>query len=202
MAEQTEQVKGASFSEQILEAARFNNTELLGEVLERITAASSASQQDPQDPQDPQSAAAAIAKAINESRDALGSTALHIASHRGNYEVLDILLDQTGVEVDPHNRLDGDTPLHLAVRYATEEPEHGAFIVEELVDAGADVTALNNGGLKPVDLVSKTPESDNLLQLLQSAEFALVAEREAAKHDQLVHEEEQDEGPASESESE
>ncbi len=43
-------------------------------------------------------------------------------------ECLDILLDQEGVEVDPINRLEKETPLHLAVRYSRLEPEHGAFI--------------------------------------------------------------------------
>lgn len=57
-------------------------------------------------------------------------------------EVLDTLLDQEGLEVDPIDRLDGDTPLHKAVRFVNglskEEWESGASIVELLIDAGAD----------------------------------------------------------------
>ena len=53
-----------------------------------------------------------------------------------------MLLDQEGVEVDPVDRLEKDTPLHKAVRFvnglAKEEWEAGASIVELLLDAGAD----------------------------------------------------------------
>jgi hypothetical protein len=43
-------------------------------------------------------------------------------------ECLDILLDVEGVEVDPINRMEGNTPLHFAVMYAEEEPEHAIAI--------------------------------------------------------------------------
>ena len=57
-------------------------------------------------------------------------------------EVLDVLLDQEGLEVDPIDRLERDTPLHKAVRFTNQlskaEWGHGAHVVELLVDAGAD----------------------------------------------------------------
>lgn len=57
-------------------------------------------------------------------------------------EVLDSLLDQEGLEVDPVDRLEGDIPLHKAVRFANglAEGEWGAGVelVELLLDAGAD----------------------------------------------------------------
>ena len=57
-------------------------------------------------------------------------------------EVLDTLLDQEGLEVDPIDHLEGDTPLHRAIRYVNElsadEWEDGAAVVELLLDAGAD----------------------------------------------------------------
>ncbi len=57
-------------------------------------------------------------------------------------DVLDTLLDQEGLEVDPVDRLEGDTPLHKAVRFVNElaktEWEAGGSIVELLLDAGAD----------------------------------------------------------------
>ena len=57
-------------------------------------------------------------------------------------DVLDTLLDQEGLEVDPVDRLEGDTPLHKAVRYVNglskEDWAHGASIPELLLDAGAD----------------------------------------------------------------
>jgi ankyrin repeat protein len=67
---------------------------------------------------------------------------LHVAASYGCYEVLDTLLDQEGLEVDPVDRLERDTPLHKAVRFVnglgSEEWEAGASIVELLLDAGAD----------------------------------------------------------------
>ena len=60
----------------------------------------------------------------------------------GADEVLDTLLDQEGLEVDPVDRLEKDTPLHKAVRFinglAKKEWEAGSSIVELLLDAGAD----------------------------------------------------------------
>jgi hypothetical protein len=57
-------------------------------------------------------------------------------------EVLDLLLDQEGLEVDPLDRLEGDTPLHKAVRFVNElsknDWEAGLSVVELLTDAGAD----------------------------------------------------------------
>jgi uncharacterized protein len=57
-------------------------------------------------------------------------------------EVLDHLLDQEGLEVDPIDRMDGDTPLHKAVRFTNNlsksDKEAGASFVELLIDAGAD----------------------------------------------------------------
>jgi hypothetical protein len=57
-------------------------------------------------------------------------------------EVLDLLLDQEGVEIDELNRMEKDTPLHKAVRFASElAPEDwdaGKQVVEILLDAGCD----------------------------------------------------------------
>lgn len=65
-----------------------------------------------------------------------------MAAIYGSYEVLDVLLDQEGLEVDPVDRLEGDTPLHKAVRFTNglskDSWEAGKAIVELLLDAGAD----------------------------------------------------------------
>ena len=56
--------------------------------------------------------------------------------------MLDTLLDQEGLEVDPVDRMEADIPLHKAVRFvnglAEEGWEAGAGLVELLLDAGAD----------------------------------------------------------------
>ena len=57
-------------------------------------------------------------------------------------DVLDLILDQEGVEVDPIDRMEGDTPLHKAVRYVNERAasdwESSASLVDLLLDAGSD----------------------------------------------------------------
>ena len=57
-------------------------------------------------------------------------------------DVLDVLLDQEDLEVDPIDRLDADTPLHKAVRFINEQSksdwENVSSLVELLLDAGAD----------------------------------------------------------------
>jgi ankyrin repeat protein len=89
-----------------------------------------------------QSPATSIAKVLNQSTDGIGNYCLHVAATYGSYEVLDLLLDQEGLEVDPVDRLEGDTPLHKAVRFTNglekQSWEAGKAIVELLLDAGAD----------------------------------------------------------------
>ena len=57
-------------------------------------------------------------------------------------EVLDLLLDQEGLEIDELDRMEKDTPLHKAVRFANEldvkEWDAGRQIVDILLDAGCD----------------------------------------------------------------
>ena len=69
-------------------------------------------------------------------------------------DVLDTMLDQEGLEVDPVDRLERDTPLHKAVRFVNElaktEWEAGGSIVELLLDAGADPRYAVDAYLKTV----------------------------------------------------
>lgn len=167
--------EGASLGEQLIESARRNNLDLLTEIFG----------------QNP----ANLIDLINHSTDPLGNTALHLAAFNGSYEVLDHLLDQEDVEVDPINRQFGDTPLHSAVRYSRTEPEHGAFLVEMLIDAGADPLIKNKDGQKPIDLAD--PSNTELLNVLQGAEFARTAGPIEDTHMEL---DDAEEGSGSESE--
>ncbi|CAI4454480.1 AIS_collapsed_G0018080.mRNA.1.CDS.1 [Saccharomyces cerevisiae] len=134
--------EGASLSEQLLDAARRNNLDFLETVFDSLD-------------NDPEK----IAKLINESKEPLGNTALHLCCKYGSWEVLDKILDQDGeIEIDPQNDVDGDTPLHVTVRYSQEEPEHGTFIARNLIEV--------------VDLVHGD-ELDELIDLLQGAELAI-----------------------------
>ncbi|KAJ9620647.1 hypothetical protein H2203_007856 [Taxawa tesnikishii (nom. ined.)] len=116
--------EGASSRELLLEACRRDNTDLLSEVLSSFPSSD------------------AIAHFLNTATDALGNGALHIAAQYGSYEILDMLLDQEGVEIDGTERREGDTCLHKGVRYINgltkDEWEDGKPIVEILIDAGCD----------------------------------------------------------------
>lgn len=60
-----------------------------------------------------------------------------------------MLLDQEGLEVDPLDRMEKETPLHKAVRFANELPKQewgsGNAMVELLIDAGADTRSVYEG---------------------------------------------------------
>lgn len=151
--------EGASHGEQILEAARRNNTELLLQIKSELN-------------NDQQQ----ISLLINSTREIITNNGpLHLLCQVGNWEFIDIVLDIEGVEIDPKNR-DGQTPLHLAVKYSNEEPEHGYFVVDNLLDAGSDPRIVDEHKLKPINYVTN---NDKLKQLLEGAEYAISLENQA-----------------------
>ncbi|KAL6451538.1 hypothetical protein SBY92_002881 [Candida maltosa Xu316] len=166
--------EGASYSEQILESARRNNTELLLTIKVELNNDNNK-----------------LSELINSTHEVItNNTPLHIACQLGNWEFIDIVLDIEGVEIDPQNR-DGDTPLHLAVKYANnDEPDHGYFIVDNLLDAGSDPRIKDKYNLKPKDYVNK--DHEKLLELLESAEYAISMEPTEAE--QLAEFQEEQEG--------
>lgn len=169
---ETPETQGASLSERLLEAARRNNTELLLQIRAEVN-------------DEPK-----LAGLLNSTTELISSNLpLHLATQLGNWEFIDIVLDIEGVEIDPLNR-NGDTPLHLAAKYAADEQEHGNFVVDNLLDAGSDPRIKDKHGLKPVNYVNK--DNETLRQLLESAEYAISME---------IPEEEQlaDDGSASDS---
>lgn len=152
---------GASYNEQLLECARRNNTELLHHIASELEHNHDK-----------------LLALINSTREVItDNSPLHLATLLGNWEFLDAVLDVEGVEIDPTNR-DGDTPLHLAVRYASTEPEYGYFIIDNLLDAGLDALVTDKAGKKPVDYVT---DNGKLRELLQSAEYAAAADAEVAE---------------------
>lgn len=147
--------QGASFREQLLDASRRNNVDLLETVFQELN-----------------NDEKKIAELINTAHDPMGNSSLHLCCKSGSWEVLDIILDQEGgIEIDCKNSVEGDTPLHVTVRYAIEEPEHGTFIARNLIEVGADPRIINKAGQKPLDLVHGN-DLDDLVDLLQGAELA------------------------------
>ncbi|WVQ83418.1 hypothetical protein IAT38_005559 [Cryptococcus sp. DSM 104549] len=136
-----EQSQGASANERLLAAAKHDNEEMLEDALKEL-------------------------KDINEP-DGLGNTALHYAISQGSTNVLETILCHETCDVDLRNRLQGDTPLHIAVRNKWEEhPGMRLFMVENLLEAGADTTIRNRYHQKAIDLLpppstTAEPESDD-----------------------------------------
>src|SRR5690349_7884776 len=101
-------------------------------------------------------------------------------------EVLDILLDQEGLEIDEIDRMEKDTPLHKAVRYVnslnqSEWTSVGSPIVDILLDAGCDPRIRNKAKLKPVELVD--PRNTELRSMLQKGEFSMQAGGDVVEED-------------------
>lgn len=147
--------QGASPAELLIEACRRNNVDLLHEVLE--------SRSDPE-----------IARLLNSTTTVMGNHLYHEAALRGNYEVIDALLDMPDFECDPVNRVEGDTPLHSAVRWINSEPEaqrdFGDALVEMMLEAGSNPRAKNKGGLTPLQLVD--PRNEGLREVIRKHEYA------------------------------
>ena len=60
-----------------------------------------------------------------------------------SFDIMEHILEHQSCDVDPVNRLDGATPLHVAIQKAAEEtdPEYKearTLVVESLLEAGAD----------------------------------------------------------------
>ncbi|KAF2476909.1 ankyrin repeat protein-like protein [Lindgomyces ingoldianus] len=174
--------EGASPRELILEACRRNNTSLLEETIADLVSAAPKAGKKPTE---------YVAETLNKAFDGVGNGCLHLAATYGSYEVLDILLDQEGLEIDELDRMELDTPLHKAVRYVnsldkSEWASAGHAIVDILLDAGCDPRIRNKAKLKPVELVD--PRNTELRSMLQKGEFAMTASGD-------VVEEDDDDGP-------
>jgi negative regulator of genetic competence, sporulation and motility len=106
----------------------------------------------------------------------LGNHLYHEAALQGNYEIIDMLLDQPGFECDPVNRVEGDTPLHSAVRWINSEPpeqrEFGNALVEMMLEAGSNPRIKNKGGLTPLQLVD--PRNEGLKEVIRKHEYAAL----------------------------
>jgi len=92
-------------------------------------------------------------------KDGVGNTALHQAVLSTSIIVLEYILSHDECDVDPIDDLNGDTPLHVAVKL--EDPKDRALFVEVLLDAGADYGIRNKNGQTAQDLVR--PDDEEVL---------------------------------------
>lgn len=150
--------EGASVKEQLIEACRRNNVELLTEIINNCKDE------------------AEISDLMNNTTTVMGNHLYHEAALQGNYEIIDLLLDQPDFECDPLNRADGDTPLHSAVRWINSEPpaqrEFGDALVTMMLEAGSNPRVRNKARLTAYQLVD--PRNTGLRDLLQKHEYATL----------------------------
>ncbi|KAF8588936.1 hypothetical protein K439DRAFT_1651726 [Ramaria rubella] len=154
----SEEHEGASHNERLLSAARSDNEDLLLEVFEHPDRFD-----------------------INF-RDGLGNTGL--AQH-GSTTVLEHLLSFEGCDVDLQNRLERDTPLHAAVKNL-DDPEQRNYVMESLLEAGANTKIKDKNGDIVLDLVSSSSRSldDELRSAIRKAEAeASVSQADIADDD-------------------
>ncbi|TDZ21163.1 Ankyrin repeat-containing protein [Colletotrichum sidae] len=158
MAGDHEEHEGASAKELLIEACRRNNTDLFNEVIGDIKDENE------------------LSRILNETTTVMGNHLYHEAASRGNYEIIDLLLDQPNFECDPVNRLEGDTPLHTAIRWINSEPpaqrEFGNALVDMMLEAGSNPRVKNKGGLTAIQLVD--PRNSALRDLIQKHEYAAL----------------------------
>lgn len=145
-------MSGATPAERLIDAARRNNVDLF----EQFAA----------DAGTPEEAI----ELINTATDPSGNSALHLAAKYGNYEVMDLMLDIDGVDVNVVSKMNGNTPLHYAVSYAFEDAEYALFMTNELINCGADPNIKNKEGLKPVDIIGTANEP--IKEALEAAAYA------------------------------
>jgi len=157
-------------SRQLLEAARTDNLELLNEVF------------------------AKPGEYDINFQDGIGNTALHYAASHCSPEVLNELLEHEGCDVDYTNRVEGATPLHLAVKI--EERELRAYITDCLLDAGANMFIKDKKGQVPLDYV---PEDD---EETRKAFRRRQVQNSVSRADIADDEDDEDEGEYSESDEE
>ncbi|KAG4436514.1 hypothetical protein IFR05_007988 [Cadophora sp. M221] len=184
--EQDQEHEGASIGEILIEAARGNNTDLLQEKIDSI------GDEDK------------VAKILNETKTVLGNYIYHEAALRGNYEIIDMLLDQPGFECDPVSRMEHDTPLHSAIRYLnslTESspltPAISAFsadLISMMIEAGSDPRLRNKANLTPYQLVD--PRNEKLRAQLQDAVDVAQNQGDYIEVEEGGFEEEEGEGDA------
>ncbi|OWZ63153.1 hypothetical protein AYX14_06794 [Cryptococcus neoformans] len=151
-----EDSQGASANERLLAAAKSDNERMLEDALKELSD-------------------------INQS-DGLGNTALHYAIIHASTNVLELILCHDTCDVDLKNRLQGDTPLHIAVRNRWDQYEGlRLWLVQSLLEAGADTTIRNRYNEKPIDILPRADPNADPTSDDEKIRFALrQAEAEAS----------------------
>ncbi|KAI0883662.1 uncharacterized protein GGS22DRAFT_165757 [Annulohypoxylon maeteangense] len=147
--------EGASVKEQLIEACRRNNVDLLNEIISNC-------KNDDE-----------ITDLMNNTTTIMGNHLYHEAALQGNYEIIDTLLDQPNFECDPLSRAEGDTPLHSAIRWINSEPPaqraFGNALITMMLEAGSSTRVRNKAKLTASQLVD--PRNTGLRDLIREHEY-------------------------------
>jgi len=101
------------------------------------------------------------------------------SASRGSLGVLEHILEHEDCDVDPVNRLERATPLHLAM--ALEDADTRGAVVESLLDAGADLSIQDKHGRTALQLI---PADDTQIRaLVRKAQAAAALSREDVADD-------------------
>ncbi|KAF5389565.1 hypothetical protein D9757_004123 [Collybiopsis confluens] len=92
----------------------------------------------------------------------------------GSVEVLEHILSHEDCDVDPINRINRATPLHLACQL--EDDGLRTHIVESLLDAGADTRIRDKKGELAIDFIP--PRDDDTRKLFRKAQAAATVSKD------------------------
>ncbi|KAF4595239.1 ankyrin repeat protein [Ophiocordyceps camponoti-floridani] len=134
MAAAEEEHEGASAKEILIEACRRNNTDLLSETLANLPDET-------------------ISSLLNDTTTVTGNHLYHEAASQGNYEIIDLLLDQPNFECDP----------------PPAQRPFGRALIEMMLEAGSNPRLRNKGGLTPLQLID--PANADLRDLVSQHDF-------------------------------
>lgn len=84
-------------------------------------------------------------------------------------DAIDFLFSQDGLECDPINRVEGDTPVHSAIRWTSqqtdaEDRQLGAALVEMMLSDGASTRIRNKQRRTPLQLVEVVDKGNEALK--------------------------------------
>jgi len=97
--------------------------------------------------------------------------------------VLDCLLEVEDCDVDLQNLLLKETPLHLAAKISDDETR--AYVLQSLLEAGADTKVQNKNGQTVLDLLS--PNDEECRRYIRDAQAeAQVSLEDIASDDDAV----------------
>jgi len=118
----------------------------------------------------------ALVEAHAELLDAPGSgkeTALHMASHKGDLEIVNFLLNK-GADISAQCNF-GYTPIHLAV---DSRKSRNLSVIQELVRRGAHILHVTDDDITPFDFAARTDERAPILDVLLQKYTKMVFDRE------------------------